>query len=168
LRKKAWSNPDVGKELIRTVRVPRWATIVLLVVLSVGMATLIVALSGRAYVGARLTIAEVVSLIHRYDRGAVSNDALLATAAPEIADILFFMPWGALAFLAFDGGEQHRVRTHLLTLAVGVTFALGLVAWQSTLPTHVTGWDDAGWNAFGCLGGAAAGHLRKRLRIRFE
>ena len=148
--------------------VPRWVTIVLLVLLSVGMAALIVALSGRAYLGARLTVAEVVALIHRYDRGAVSSDALLATAAPGIADILFFLPWGTMAFLAFDGGEQHRLRTYLLTLAVGVTFALGLVQWQSTLPTRVTGWDDAGWNAVGCLGGAVAGHLRKRLRVRFE
>ncbi|HEX3067164.1 MAG TPA: hypothetical protein VHX14_01220, partial [Thermoanaerobaculia bacterium] len=98
----------------------------------------------------------------------ISNDALLATAAPGIADMLFFLPWGALAFLAFDGGEEHRLRTYLLTLAVGVTFALGLMAWQSRLPTRVTGWDDAGWNAVGCLLGAVAGHLRKRLRVRFE
>jgi hypothetical protein len=148
--------------------VPRWATVVFLISLSVAMATLIVALSGRAYVGVRLTMPEVVSLIHRYDRGGVSNDALLATAAPAIADILFFVPWGALAFFAFDGGEQHRARTYALTLAVGVTFALVLVAWQSTLPMRVMGWGDAGWNAAGCLGGAIAGHLRKRLRIRFE
>jgi hypothetical protein len=148
--------------------VPRWVTSSLLGILSVGMAGLILALSGRAYLGARLTVPEVVSLIHRYDRGGMSNDALLATAAPAIADILFFLPWGVLAFFAFDGGEGHRLRTYLLTLAVGVTFALGLVAWQSTLPTRVTGWDDAGWNAAGCLGGAIAGHLRKRLRIRFD
>jgi hypothetical protein len=158
----------VGKTTIRTVIVPRIVTIVLLVALSIGMVTLIAALSGRAYAGVRLTVPELVSLVHRYDRGAVSNDALLATAAPGIADILFFMPWGALAFLAFDGGEHHRIRTYLLTLAVGVTFALGLVAWQSRLPTRVTGWDDAGWNAVGCLTGAVAGHLRKRLRIRFD
>ncbi|MEA2166284.1 MAG: hypothetical protein QOK37_4411 [Thermoanaerobaculia bacterium] len=158
----------MGKESIRIVMVPRWVTSSLLGILSVGMAGLILALSGRAYLGARLTVPEVVSLIHRYDRGGMSNDALLATAAPAIADILFFLPWGVLAFFAFDGGEGHRLRTYLLTLAVGVTFALGLVAWQSTLPTRVTGWDDAGWNAAGCLGGAIAGHLRKRLRIRFD
>ena len=107
-------------------------------------------------------------MIHRYDEGSVSNDALLATAAPVIADILFFVPWGGLAFLAFDGGEQHRLRTYLLTLAVGVTFALALVQWQGSLSTRVTGWDDAGWNTLGCLAGAVAGHLRKRIRIRFE
>ena len=158
----------VGKATIRTILIPRWVTVALLVVLSVAMAALIAMLSGRAYQKRQLTIPEVVSLIHRYDRGAVSNDAILATAAPGIADILFFMPWGALAFLSLDGGEGHRLRTYLLTLAVGLTFALGLVAWQSALPTRVTGWEDAGWNTFGCLAGAVAGHLRKRLRVRFD
>ncbi len=158
----------MGKSTIRTVTVPRSVTVILLIILSAAMSLLIASLSGRAYLGARLTMPELVSLMHRYDEGAVSNDALLATAAPGIADLLFFVPWGALAFLAFDGGEEHRLRTYLVTLAVGVTFALGLMAWQSRLPTRVTGWDDAGWNALGCLFGAVAGHLRKRLRIRFD
>jgi len=158
----------VGKPGIRTFRVPRWVTIIFLVAVSIAMAALIVFLSGRAYLRQQLTVPDIVSLVHRYDRGALSIDTLLATMAPEIVDILFFMPWGALAFLAFDEGEQHRLRTYLLTLAVGVTFALGLVAWQSALPTRVTGWEDAGWNMLGCLAGAVCGHLRKRVRVRFE
>ena len=158
----------MGKSTIRTVTVPRAVTVVLLIIVSAAMSLLIASLSGRAYLGVRLTMPEVVSLMHRYDEGAISNDALLATAAPGIADLLFFLPWGALAFLAFDGGEAHRLRTYLVTLAVGVTFALGLMAWQSRLPTRVTGWDDAGWNTLGCLFGALAGHLRKRVRIRFD
>jgi hypothetical protein len=158
----------MGKRTIRTILVPRWLTVVLLIMLSISMAGVIAMLSGRAYLGQRFTIPELVALLHRYDQGALSNDALLATAAPGIADILFFMPWGALAFLAFDGGDGHRLRTYLLTLAVGLTFALGLVAWQSALPTRVTGWEDAGWSTFGCLAGAIAGHLRKRLRVRFD
>ena len=157
----------MGKQTIRTILVARWVTVALLILVSAAMAGLIATLSGRAYLRQRLTMAEVVALAHRYDRGALSNDALLATAAPGIADILFFIPWGALAFLAFDA-EGHRLRTYLLTLAMGLTFALGLVAWQSALPTRVTGWEDAGWNTFGCMAGAIAGHLRKRLRVRFD
>jgi glycopeptide antibiotics resistance protein len=143
-------------------------TVALLVAVSIGMAALIALLPGRAFLRQQLTAAEIVSLIHRYDQGGLSIDALLATAATAIADILFFMPWGALAFLSFDGSETHRLRTYLLTLAVGVTFALGLVAWQSALPTRVTGWEDAGWNMLGCLAGAVCGHLRKRVRVRFD
>jgi VanZ family protein len=143
-------------------------TIALLVAVSIAMAVLIAFLSGRAYLRQQLTVQEIVSLIHRYDQGAVSTDTVLATVAPGIADILFFIPWGALAFFSFDGGEKHRFRTYLLTLAVGVTFALGLVAWQSRLPTRVTGWEDAGWNMLGCLAGAVCGHLRKRIRVHFD
>jgi len=143
-------------------------TIALLGVVSIAMTALIALLSGRAYLGQQLTIPQLVSFIHRYDQGAVSTDALLATAAPGIADILFFLPWGALAFLSFDGGDRHRPRTYLLTLAVGATFALGLVAWQRALPTPVTGWEDAGWNMLGCLAGAVFGHLRKGVQVRFD
>jgi hypothetical protein len=150
------------------VLVPRWVTIALLGAVSIAMTALIAFLSGRAYLGQQLTIPEYVSLIHRFEGGALSNDRLLATAEPGIADILFFVPWGVLAFLSFDGGESRRLRTYLLTLAVGLTFALGLVAWQSALPTRVTGWEDAGWNMLGCLAGAICGHLRKSVRVRFD
>jgi glycopeptide antibiotics resistance protein len=157
----------VGKPEIRTILISRWITAALLVAVSLTMVSVIASLSGRAYIRQRLTVAEIVSLVRRYDQGSVSNDAILATAAPGIADVLFFIPWGALAFLAFDA-EEHRLRAYALTLAVGLTFALGLVAWQSALPTRVTGWEDAGWNGIGCLIGAVAGHLRKRVRIRFD
>jgi len=45
---------------------------------------------------------------------------------------------------------------------------LGLVAWQTVLPTRVTGGLDAMWNALGCTAGAALGDARKRIRVRFE
>src|SRR5258708_27170059 len=104
----------MGKPDVRTFQVPRWVTVTLLVAVSVAMAALVVFLSGRAYLRQQLSVQDIVSLIHRYDRGALSIDSVLATMAPGIADILFFMPWGALAFLSFAGGEQHRLRTYLL------------------------------------------------------
>jgi VanZ family protein len=158
----------VGNPTTHTIRVPRWVTIALLLILSAAMAMVVVSLAGHAYERERLTAAQTLSMIRRYDRGSMSNSAVLATIAPAIADILFFLPWGALAFLSFDGGEQHRLRTYLVTVAVGVTFALGLVAWQSALPTRVTGWNDAAWQIAGCIAGAVLGHLRKRVRLRFE
>ena len=106
--------------------------------------------------------------MHRYDLGSVGNDALLASAAPSVADVLLFLPWGVLAFLAFDRGEGRRVFTYALAVGVGAAFALGLVAWQNRLPTRVTDWYDAAWNCAGVLAGAVAGDLRKRVRIRFD
>ena len=154
----------MGKPGTRVVLVPRWATVSLLVLVSAAMALLILELSGRAYLHERTSIVEVLSLVRRYDR--LTPTAFIAAIAPVIANVLFFVPWGALAFFAFD--RARRAATYALTLAVGVAFACLLVAWQSALPTRVTGWNDAAWNTVGCAVGAMAAHLRKRLRIRFE
>ena len=136
--------PAVGKSEIRVIHVPRVVTVLLWLAVSAGMAALIYALSGKAYTQGRTSIAEIW------------------------ADILFFLPWGALAFLALDRESAPRSRTYLATMVVGAAFALALTAWQRNLPTRVTGWMDAMWYAVGCLGGAIAGHTRKRVRIRFE
>jgi VanZ family protein len=154
----------MGKPGTRVVLVPRWATVLLLVLVSAAMALLILELSGRAYLHERTSIVEVLSLVRRYDR--LTPTAFIAGIAPVIANVLFFVPWGALAFFAFDSAR--RAATYALTLAVGVAFACLLVAWQSALPTRITGWNDAAWNTVGCAVGAMAAHLRKQLRIRFE
>lgn len=154
----------MGKASTRVVLVPRWATVSLLLLVSAAMALLILDLSGRAYLHERTSAVEVLSLFRRYD--LITPTAFIAAIAPVVANILFFIPWGTLAFLAFD--RPRRAATYALTLAVGVAFACLLVAWQSALPTRITGWNDAAWNTVGCAVGAMAAHLRKQLRIRFE
>jgi glycopeptide antibiotics resistance protein len=154
----------MGKPTTVVILVPRWASVAMLVGLSAAMALLILALSGRAYLHERTSIVEVLSLVRRYDR--LTPTAFIAAIAPVITNILFFLPWGALAFLAFD--RRSRAATYALTIAVGVAFACVLVAWQGALPTRVTGWNDAAWNTVGCAVGAMGAHLRKELRIRFE
>lgn len=158
----------MGKAEIKVVVVPRAVTVVLLVLVSALIAGSVYWLSGRATMQDRLTVDELVSLVRRYDSGSVGNAALLASSASVIADILLFVPWGALAFLSFDRGESRRSVTYALTIAVGVAFALALVAWQNRLPTRVTGWYDALWNCVGCIAGALIGDLRKRVRVRFR
>jgi VanZ family protein len=157
----------MGKKEIRVIHIPRWVTVALLILVTAAMAAAIYALSGHAY---RLepSFAEIILMARKYDRGMATNSALLATIAPAAADILFFLPWGALAFLSFDPADGKRGRAYAATLLVGVAFALTLVAWQLFLPTRVTGWPDVVWNALGCAGGASLGHARKRVRIRFE
>ena len=151
---------------IRTIRVPKWVTVSLLLLVSAAMVGLIYALSGRAYAQERATAGEIVAMIRR--GGQYEKVSVLALIAPLVADALFFLPFGALAVLAFDRDAGARSRTYALTLGVGVAFALGLTAWQQTLPTRVTGWLDASWNTAGVFAGAVAGHARKRMRIRFE
>jgi len=154
----------MGKPTTHVVLVPRWVTVALLVLVSGAMALLILELSGRAYLHERTSVVEVLSLVRRYD--AITPTAFISAIAPVIANVLFFVPWGTLAFFAFD--RSSRAGTYALTLAVGVAFACALVAWQSALPTRITGWNDAAWNTVGCAVGAIGAHLRKQLRIRFE
>jgi uncharacterized membrane-anchored protein len=104
----------------------------------------------------------------RYKHDTATTPALLATIAPAIAGALFFIPWGALAFLSFDAPGRPRRVTYFVTMTLGVAFALGLVASQEVMPTRVTGSLDALWNAVGCAAGAALGYSRKRFRVRFQ
>ncbi len=157
----------VGKAEVSVIVVPRAVTAAILILVSAAMVALIYFLSGHATMNDRVSLPELVSLIRRYDRGSISNVAVFASVAPAIADILLFLPWGALAFLTVYA-DNRRGQTYLLTLAAGVAFALGLVAWQNRLPTRVTGLYDAAWSCVGCLAGAILGDLRKRVRIRFE
>ena len=94
--------------------------------------------------------------------------SLSGLIAPVVADILFFVPWGALAFLSIDGANRSRRSVYAVTVLLGVAFALGLTAWQIMLPTRVTSVIDCLWNGVGCALGAALGHARKQVRVRFE
>lgn len=153
---------------LHVVRVPRRVTVLLLLLVSAVMVAFIWFLSGKAVYREESSPLHLVRVLLHYDRTGAGRATVLASAAPAIAAALLFLPWGALAFLALDRAERGRVTTYGLTLALGVTFALGLSAWQEWLPTRITGWLDVVWNAVGTLAGAVLGHLRKRVRIRFE
>jgi VanZ family protein len=157
----------VGKAETRVVFVPRWLTVFLWLLVSAGMAATIYVLSGHAY-HRESSLTEIVAMLRRYDQGSASNSAVLAIIAPAIGDILFFLPWGALGFLSLDGPNRSRKSIYGVTVALGVAFALGLTVWQLTLPTRVTGGIDCLWGAVGCGAGAALGHARKRVRVRFD
>lgn len=157
----------MGKKEIRVIHIPRWVTVALLVIVSAAMALTIDSLSGHAY-WRQPSLAEILSMVRRRDDHPPSNIAILATITPAMVDFLFFVPWGALAFLSFYDAKRSRTVLYAITIGVGVAFALALVGWQETLSTRVTAWQDVVWNAAGCAGGAALGHMRKRVRIRFD
>lgn len=153
---------------LKVVRVPRRVTALLLVLVSAGMVAFIWFLSGKAVYREESSPVHLMRALLHYDRTGAGRANVLASAAPAIAAAMLFVPWGTLAFLALDRADRGRATTYGLALALGVTFALGLSAWQEWLPTRITGWLDVVWNAGGTLAGAVLGHLRKRVRIRFE
>jgi glycopeptide antibiotics resistance protein len=152
---------------LHVIKVPRRVTVLLLLLVSALMLLQVWFLSGKAVYRAEASPGHLLHAMLQYDRTGAGRANLLASAAPAIAAALVFIPWGALAFLAFDRPDRAKAMTYALTLALGVTFALALSAWQEFLPTRITGWLDIVWNALGALSGAVLG-LRKRVRVRFE
>ena len=150
------------------ISVPKFVTVILLLLLSAGMAALIYALSGRAYANESHPIRDLIVRTMHSDYRSVSRSWLLAVLMPVIANGMLFIPWGFLAFLALDTPSRPRRRTYALTVLGGVIFAAAIEAWQYTLPTRVTTAPDSIANGFGAFTGALLGHLRKQVRVRFQ
>ena len=157
----------MSKTQVRVVVVRKRTTVTLLVLLSAAMASLIYYLSGKAIAGDSDPLRQLVFNVMQR-RNPVNVNAILVTLMPVIADVLFFVPWGFLMFLALDTPAQPRRTTYLLTVLAGAALATGMTIWQNFLPTRVTGVLDALINAFGALAGAMMGHLRKRVRVQFD
>lgn len=157
----------MGKREVRLIVVRKWVTVLLLIVVSAAMTAFIFYLSGKAYENGREPMRDL--LLRLMQRGVdVPRSAVLASVMPSIANMIFFLPWGFLMFLALDSPSRGRGKSYLITVIVGGLFAIAMEVWQSFLPTRVIGLPDTVANAFGALAGAMAGHLRKRVRVQFD
>jgi VanZ family protein len=158
----------MSKPQVHVIRVRKWATIVILVVTSGAMLALLYLLSGKAYAAETHPVREIVArLLGSSSRGPVSRDELLAFLMPVIANTLLFVPWGFLMFLALDLPKRPRKVTYAMAVLAAIVFAAGMFVWQEFLPTRVTAPLDILANAAGALTGAAIGHARKVVRVRF-
>lgn len=157
----------MGKREVRVIKIRRRVTVALLVLVSVAMLSLIGFLSGKAYSSELRGPAEEVVALMQWR--SAPDGHLIAAVMPLLADVIAFLPWGFLAFLALDTKGRPRFRSYLLTCAAAVAFALALVLWQyALLPTRVTTFGDAIFNLAGALLGASLGHLRRTVHIRFD
>ena len=156
----------MGKRDVRVIAVPKSVTVTLLVLVSAAMLVLVWLLSGKTYAKQTHPILETIARILQYRR--ISSDALLASLMPVIANVLLFVPWGFLMFLALDRPTRPRPQSYVITCAAGIIFAMTVDVWQYSLPTRVTTLADSISNAIGALAGATLGHLRKQVRVRFE
>jgi glycopeptide antibiotics resistance protein len=158
----------MGRRQVHVIRVRPAVTFVLLALTTAAMAGLIYFLSGKAYAAETHPIREILARLLGSGRGPVSRDALLAFLMPIIANILLFVPWGFLAFLALDGRLRSRGAAYLMTVVGALVLSAGMVLWQQTLPTRVTSMPDLFANGLGACAGAALGHARKGVHIRFD
>ena len=157
----------MGKREVRVIVIRRRVTVALLVVVSAAMLSLIGFLSGKTYSSETHAPAEELLALMQSRSG--EDVHRLAAAMPLLADVIAFLPWGFLAFMAFDLQGRGRFRTYLLTSAAAMLFAIALVLWQyALLPTRVTTFADTIFNLAGALLGASLGHLRRSVRVRFD
>ncbi|PYQ59819.1 MAG: hypothetical protein DMF58_10280 [Acidobacteria bacterium] len=87
---------------------------------------------------------------------------------PIIINILLFVPFGFLLFIALYTIERPTVQTYVLTFFAGLTFSCAIEAWQYFLPDRVADINDIIWNSVGVLAGAVLAHFRMRLRFEFD
>jgi glycopeptide antibiotics resistance protein len=158
----------MGRRQVHVIRVRAWVTFVLLALTTAAMAGLVYFLSGKAYAAETNPIREILARLLGSGRGPVSRDALLAFLMPVLANIMLFLPWGFLAFLALDGRMRSRPAAYFATVAGALVLSAGMVLWQQTLPTRVTSLPDMFANGLGACAGAALGHARKGVHIRFD
>lgn len=158
----------MGKRQVHVVVVRKPVTVALLVVTSAAMAALVWFLSGKAYAADTHPLRELLARLFGSRRGSLSPDAFLAFLMPVIANILLFVPWGFLAFVALDSARRPRTQTYVMTVLAAAIFAVAMLLWQMSLPTRVTSLPDMIANCAGAFAGAALGHARKTVRVRFD
>src|ERR1700742_1888336 len=158
----------MGKKDLRIVSVPKWATFVVLVLVSLLMGVLLWALSGKAYSKDQPILAEVVALVERLPSNCPANASVVALLMPLLADVFFFLPWGFFAFLVINRPGRPCLRAFVNPVLFGVAYSAPLVLWQQSLPTQVTGFGDTIWNGCGAGAGALIAQLRRRIQVRFQ
>ena len=151
----------MGKRQVQAIVVRKAVTVALLLAVSAAMAALVWFLSGKAYAAETHPLREMLARLLGSRRGSLSRDALLAFLMPVIGNMLLFVPWGFLAFVAFDSATRPRARTYAITITAAAVFALAMLLWQMALPDTIS-------NGAGALAGAALGHARKSMRVRFD
>ena len=158
----------MGKRHIHPVSVPKAATVGLLLLTTIAMAGLVYLLSGRAYAADTHPIRELTARALGAERGDLSSGTVLTFLLPALGNVLLFVPWGFLLFIALDAPQRPRRFSYLITVVGAVVFAATMHYWQEFLPTRVTSLSDTVANGVGAFIGAAMGHARRSVRVVFE
>jgi glycopeptide antibiotics resistance protein len=153
-------------QTVVTIRRP--VTILLLLIVTALIVAVTLWMSGKSYSKMDPTpFEDITRLSHRIARHPVSTHLVAVIVVPIVANILLFVPWGFLLFIALYTTERPTLQTYVLTVLLGLTFTCAIEGWQYFLPSRVADVNDIIWNTTGTLLGAIAGHLRERVRFEF-
>ena len=150
-----------------TIRRP--VTILLLLAVTAVILVTTISLSGKSYSKVDpVPFEDVRHLAERLEHRATSTQILAVMVMPIVANVLLFVPWGFLMFIALYTLERPTVQTYVLTILLGLSFTLAIEGWQYFLPSRVADINDVIWNTVGTGLGALLGHARQRVRFEFE
>jgi glycopeptide antibiotics resistance protein len=158
-------HPPVPREIV----IKKPLTILLLIVVSVIIAGVTVWMAGKSYSNLEpIPFDDIRYVAKRLAERPISTQILAVIVVPIIANVLLFVPWGFLMFIALYTVERPTMQTYILTILLGFSFTLGIEAYQYFLPSRVADVNDVIWNTTGATLGALAGHARLRLRLEFD
>ena len=150
-----------------TITIRRPVTILLLLVVTASIALVTVYMSGKSYSKVDVHPFKEIQALRDRTR-PIATPILAVIVMPIIGNILLFVPWGFLTFIALYTVDRPTVQTYILTILLGFTFTLAIEAWQYFLPSRVVDVNDVIYNTIGTVLGALLGHLRLRVRFEFE
>jgi glycopeptide antibiotics resistance protein len=154
---------------MRDVTVPKYATLIALLVVTLAIIAITVWMSGRSYENFDpIPFSDLKHLARRLAARPISTQVLAVIVMPVIANVLLFVPWGMLTFIALYNTERPTMQTYVLTILLGLSFSLAIEGWQYFLPSRVADINDVIWNTAGTIAGALLGHARLRVRFEFE
>jgi glycopeptide antibiotics resistance protein len=153
----------------REVVVKKPWTLLLLLLVTVAIVTITLWMSGKSYSNLDpIPFDDIRYLVRRLAARPISTHILAVLIVPMIANVLLFVPWGFLTFIALYNIERPTLQTYVLTILLGFSFTLGIEGWQYFLPSRVADINDVIWNTTGVVAGALLGHARLRVRFEFE
>ena len=153
----------------RELIIPKWATILLWMATTLAIIAVTVWMAGKSYENFDpIPFDDLRYLAKRLSQRPISTHILAVIIVPMIANVLLFVPWGFLAFITFYTIDRPTLQTYVLTILLGLSFTLGIEAWQYFLPSRVADINDVIWNTCGTVAGALLGHARLRLRFEFD
>jgi glycopeptide antibiotics resistance protein len=144
-------------------------TIALLVTITVIIAAVTLSDSGKSYGKVDpIPFEDVRHLVHRIERRPLPTSILSVMVMPMVGNVLLFVPWGFLMFIALYTVNRPTVQTWVLTILLGISLSVAIEGTQYFMPTRVADVNDVIWNTVGTMAGALLGHARLRVRFEFE
>jgi glycopeptide antibiotics resistance protein len=151
------------------VVIRRPLTIVLLLAVTLTIVAVTVWMAGKSYENFDpIPFDDLRYIARRLAERPISTHILAVLIVPMIANVLLFVPWGFLTFIALYTIDRPTMQTYILTILLGFSFTLGIEGWQYFLPSRVADINDVIWNTTGAILGAMLGHARLRVRFEFE